>query len=151
MKAKNGFKRGVLAVFIVLAAPLSFASTPERSEWHHVTIVTALAQYIETCNKDHVCTQHQVSPEYFATRIRVPAHTTVYQYLPTRDLFYNPDGLPAAPRDTVKHIPSQDCVFHGYVLKPGGEVDRYDRKTGMHWRRMCNDVNGHGVISPAVN
>lgn len=65
------------------------------------------------------------------------------------DLFMNPDGLPAA-RSTQAHVHKWDCVYHGYVLKPGGEAIRYDRATGTHWRRICNDVKGSGVLSPYV-
>ncbi|WP_163058016.1 hypothetical protein [Acidithiobacillus ferrooxidans] len=125
MKAKNGFKRGILAVLTMLATPLSLASTSVimvPNNVHHITIDTATARYIETC-KDHVCTQHQVSPAYFAIPVRVPAQVTVKEVQPTRDLFFNPDGLPA-PRDVGKPVSTQDCVFHGHVLKPGGEVDR---------------------------
>lgn len=153
MKAKKGFVHSSLAIMILLAAPMSIASTTEivvPNNVHHVTIDTATAQYTETCNKDHVCTQHEVSPGYFAIPVRVPAKITVDMALPTRDLFFNPDGLPA-PREVGKTVSKKDCVFHGHVLKPGGEVDHYDRESGMHWQRMCNDVNGHGVISPAVN
>ena len=120
MKTKECM-HSLLAAIIVLASPLSYASTD--------VIVTAPARYVETC-KNHVCTQHQVPS--------------------THELFFNPDGLPA-PRVAGKHVPMRDCIYHGHALKPGGEAERYDRETGTHWYRMCRDVNGHGVMSPAVN
>ena len=151
MKTKKELKHSVLAILIMLTPTTSHASAdvivPDNV--HHVTIVAAPARYIETC-KDHVCTQHQVSPEYFAIPVRVPAQVTVQEVPSTKDLFFNPDGLPA-PQDAGKHVSTRDCIYHGHVLKPGGEVLRYDRKTGTHWHRTCYEANGHGVISPFVN
>ena len=151
LKTKKELKQGVLAAMIMLMSTASYASTdvivPDNV--HHVTIVTAPARYVETC-KDHVCTQHQVSPEYFAIPVRVPAQVTVRQVPSTKELFFNPDGLPA-PQYAGKRVSRLDCLYHGHVLKPGGEVLRYDRETGTHWHRICRDVNGNGVMSPAVD
>ena len=161
MKTKKELKQGVL-IMLMLASTASHAATDDifHGNVYHVTIVTAPAiyhvtivtppvKYIETC-KDHVCTQHRVSPEYFAIPARVPVQVTVQETHSTNTLFINPDGLPV-PQYTGKHIPARDCIYHGHVLKPGDEVLRYDRKTGTHWHRICRDVNGNGVMSPAVD
>lgn len=145
MKTKKEFMLSLLAAVVILASPLSYAS-----DGHHLTIVFAPARYVETC-KDHVCTQHQVSPAYFA----IPVHRSTYpvtiqEVSSTRDLFINPDGLPA-PRDAGKGVSTQDCVYRGHVLKPGGEAVRYDKKANLRWQRICHDVHGHGAMSPAVN
>ena len=151
MKTKKELKQGVLAVMIMMMSTASHAATdvivPDNV--HHVTIVTAPARYVETC-KDHVCTQHQVAPEYFATPVRVPAQVTVQEVPSTKELILNPDGLPA-PQYAGKHVPAWDCLYHEHVLKPGGEALRYDRETGTHWHRTCYEANGHGVMSPFVN
>lgn len=141
MNAKKEFMYGLLAAMMMLAAPLSHASPN--------VIVIAPAMYTEVCNHSG-CIQHQVAPPYFAVPVHGEEETTV-QYVPsTKMLFLNPDGLPA-PRVAGKHVPARDCIYHGHALKPGGESQRYDRETGTHWRRMCQDLNGHGVMSPAVN
>ncbi|MEB8520661.1 hypothetical protein OW567_03930, partial [Acidithiobacillus ferriphilus] len=106
MKTKKELKHGVLAILIMLAPPLSYASAdvivPDNV--HNVTIVTAPARYVETC-KDHVCTQHQVSPAYFAVPVHGAAQVTVQEVPSTKDLFFNPDGLPA-PQYAGKHVPT---------------------------------------------
>ncbi len=151
LKTKTEFKHSLFVALIMLASPLSYASAdvigPDNV--HNGTIVTAPARYVETC-KDHVCTQHQVSPAYFAVPVHGAAQVTVQEVPSTKDLFFNPDGLPA-PQYAGKHVPTWDCLYHGHVLKPGGEVLRYDRETGTHWHRTCYEANGHGVISPEVN
>lgn len=87
---------------------------------------------------------------YASADFTVPAQATVREVPSTKELFFNSDGLPA-PQYAGKRVPTWDCLYHGHVLKPGGEVLRYDRGTGMHWYSICYEANGHGVISPFVN
>jgi hypothetical protein len=139
LKTKKELKNGLLAALIMMASPLSYA----------LTIVTATARYVETC-KDHVCTQHQVSPAYFAIPVHGSTPVTMREVPSTRDLFINPDGLPVL-RGADEPVSTQDCMYRGHVLKPGGEAIRYDKEGTLRWQRICHNVNRHGVMSPAVN
>lgn len=168
MDTKRALKHGVLIIFVALASTVSYATAKTviasgngrvifSGKRQQATVVIAPAMYTETCSNrggKRICIEHQAPPEYFAFPVHIsgrePTQITT-QYVPSsRSLFFNPNGLPA-PRYHGKPVPAYDCVYRGHVLQPGGEWQKYDQKTGMHWHRVCRYKHGRGVMSPAVS
>lgn len=139
-------KRFIASIIMTSAAmfssQLSFADT---------TIVGVVARNTMSCHHA-VCVEHQTAPAYFAAPLRGASSLTVQiKTATTEPIFINPNGLPALRKASANHpAPTQDCVYQQHILKPGGEMIRKDPKRGIDWHRVCHDVHGHGVLSPAV-